>query len=50
VGIGVTMPHKEQIAQACDEVVGLANLMKAVDCVRREPDGGLVGANTDGSI
>jgi shikimate dehydrogenase len=49
VGMGVTMPHKEQIALVCDEVVGLAKAMKAVNVIRREPDGRLVGGNTDGS-
>jgi len=49
IGMGVTMPHKERIALACDEVVGLATHMKAVNVIRREPDGRLVGGNTDGS-
>jgi shikimate dehydrogenase len=49
VGIGVTMPHKERIVAVCDEVVGLAKQMKAVNAIRREPDGRLIGANTDGS-
>ena len=49
VGMGVTMPHKEQIALVCDEVVGLAKQMKAVNVIRREADGRLVGGNTDGS-
>ena len=48
-GIGVTMPHKERIAEVCDEVVGLGKLIGAVNAIRREPDGKLVGANTDGS-
>jgi shikimate dehydrogenase len=48
-GIGVTMPHKEQIALVCDEVVGLGKLMQTVNAIRREPDGRLIGANTDGS-
>jgi shikimate dehydrogenase len=48
-GIGVTMPHKEQIALVCDEVVGLGKLMRTVNAIRREPDGRLIGANTDGS-
>jgi shikimate dehydrogenase len=48
-GIGVTMPHKERIAALCDEVVGIAGLVGAVNAIRREPDGRLVGANTDGS-
>jgi shikimate dehydrogenase len=48
-GMGVTMPHKGPIAQVCDEVVGLGQLIRAVNAIRREPDGKLVGANTDGS-
>jgi shikimate dehydrogenase len=48
-GIGVTMPHKEPIAALCDEVVGLGKLIKSVNTIRREPDGRLIGANTDGS-
>jgi shikimate dehydrogenase len=49
VGIGVTMPHKEPIAALCDEVVGLGKVIKSVNAIRREPDGRLIGANTDGS-
>lgn len=49
VGMGVTMPHKEQVALACDDVVGLARQMKAVNVIRRESDGRLVGGNMDGS-
>ena len=48
-GIGTTMPHKERIVEVCDEVVGLGKLIGAVNAVRREPDGRLVGTNTDGS-
>jgi shikimate dehydrogenase len=48
-GVGVTMPHKEPIAALCDEVVGLGKLIKSVNAIRREPDGRLIGANTDGS-
>ena len=49
VGMGVTMPHKEQIALVCDELVGLAKVMKAVNIIRRDPDGRLIGGNSDGS-
>jgi shikimate dehydrogenase len=48
-GIGVTMPHKGPIADVCDEIVGLGKLIKSVNAIRRESDGRLVGANTDGS-
>jgi shikimate dehydrogenase len=49
VGIGVTMPHKESIATICDEVVGLAKAMKAVNLIRRETDGRFIGTNNDGT-
>ncbi len=48
-GMGVTMPHKGPIADVCDEVVGRGTLIRAVNAIRREPDGRLIGANTDGS-
>ena len=48
-GIGVTMPHKGPIAEVCEELVGLAKLCKSVNTIRREPDGRLIGTNTDGS-
>jgi shikimate dehydrogenase len=47
-GLGVTMPHKQAMMTEVDEVVGLAGSIKAVNVVRREPDGRLVGGNTDG--
>ena len=43
------MPHKGPIAAVCDEIVGLGKLIKSVNAIRREPDGKLLGANTDGS-
>ncbi len=48
-GIGVTMPHKEAIVADVDEVVGLARHIKAINNIRRDPDGRLVGVNTDGA-
>ena len=48
-GLGVTMPHKQAIAAHMDSLVGQARLIGAVNAVRREPDGGLVSANTDGA-
>ena len=48
-GIGVTMPHKEPIALLCDEVIGLGKLTGSVNALRCEPDGRLVGENTDGA-
>jgi shikimate dehydrogenase len=48
-GMGVTMPHKGAIVNVCDETVGLAKLCKSVNTIRREPDGRLIGTNTDGA-
>jgi shikimate dehydrogenase len=48
VGIGVTMPHKERIVAACDELVGLAKSMKTVNLIRRDADGRFIGTNNDG--
>ena len=47
-GLSVTMPHKEALAEHADEQAGPAVLIGAVNVVRREVDGHLVAANTDG--
>jgi shikimate dehydrogenase len=47
-GLSVTMPHKEALAAHVDALIGAAALIGAVNVVRRESDGRLVGANTDG--
>ena len=47
-GLSVTMPHKESLAAHVDELIGAAALVGAVNVVRRESDGRLVAANTDG--
>ena len=47
-GLSVTMPHKEALAAHVDELAGPAALIGAVNVVRRESDGRLVAANTDG--
>ncbi len=48
-GTGVTMPsHGEALAAHVDTLVGPAALIGAVNVVRREADGRLVAANTDG--
>ena len=47
-GFVVTAPHKQAMAALCDEVVGEALLVGAVNTVRREPDGRLVGELFDG--
>ncbi|WP_428121566.1 shikimate dehydrogenase [Candidatus Poriferisodalis sp.] len=47
-GLSVTMPHKDDVAAACDELSFAAALLGAVNCVCR--DGGrLIGENTDGA-
>jgi len=47
-GLSVTMPHKEALTSHVDELAGPAALIGAVNVVRREADGRLVAANTDG--
>ena len=47
-GLSVTMPHKADVAAACDVLSRSAELLGAVNCVRR--DGGrMIGENTDGA-
>lgn len=46
-GLSVTMPHKEDVAAACDELSTDAAALRAVNCVVNH-DGRLVGHNTDG--
>lgn len=48
VGFVVTAPHKKAMVAMCDEVLGEARLVGAVNTVRREPDGRLVGELFDG--
>lgn len=45
----VTVPHKIAIVDLCDELHASARLIGAVNLVRRDRDGSLVGANFDGS-
>lgn len=47
VGFNVTMPHKQAMAELCDEVATLAQMAGAVNTVHCE-DGRLIGYNTDG--
>jgi shikimate dehydrogenase len=47
-GCSVTMPLKEEIADALDRLDPLAQALRAVNCVYRDDDG-LAGANTDGA-
>ncbi len=47
-GIVVTVPHKESIAALCDRLTPAAQLVGAVNVIRREPDGTLTGGQFDG--
>jgi shikimate dehydrogenase len=47
-GFVVTAPHKKAMAQLCDQLVGEAALVGAVNVVRREAGGRLVGDLFDG--
>jgi len=47
-GFVVTAPHKQAMVELCDEVVGEALLVGAVNTVRRDPGGRLVGELFDG--
>ena len=47
-GIIVTIPHKIDILELCDELHDSARLVGAANVVRRERDGRLTGANFDG--
>ena len=47
-GVSVTVPHKQAAFALVDEATERARAIGAVNAVRREPDGRLVGDNTDG--
>lgn len=47
-GFIVTVPHKPSVVDLCDELTEEARRVGAVNCVRREVDGRLVGAILDG--
>lgn len=47
-GLIVTVPHKSAALPLCDEASERARLIGAVNAVRREPDGRLVGEMFDG--
>ncbi|CAM3172429.1 shikimate dehydrogenase [Paracoccus nototheniae] len=47
-GLIATVPHKTAMLAICDEVVGDAARIGAVNAVRRDPDGRLIGAMLDG--
>jgi shikimate dehydrogenase len=48
VGLGITIPHKIAILPLLDEVSARGRAVGAVNFVRRDPDGRLVGDNIDG--
>jgi shikimate dehydrogenase len=47
-GAVITVPHKQSIAVLCDDLRPQARIVGAVNVVRREPDGTLVGETFDG--
>lgn len=47
-GFIATVPHKTGMLALCDEITDAARHIGAVNCVRREPDGRMVGAMLDG--
>ncbi len=47
-GMNVTVPHKESAARLADHLTDRARLAAAVNTLVRQPDGRLLGDNTDG--
>ena len=47
-GFNVTMPHKEDVASACDELTPDAAALASVNTVVARPDGRTLGDSTDG--
>ena len=47
-GLIVTVPHKSAVVTLCDELTAEAARVGAVNCIRRDPDGRMVGAILDG--
>ena len=47
-GLNVTMPHKEDVAGACDELTADAAALRSVNTVVGSPDGRTLGDSTDG--
>ncbi|HEV7862774.1 MAG TPA: shikimate dehydrogenase [Acidimicrobiia bacterium] len=47
-GLNVTMPHKEDVAGACDELTPDAAALRSVNTVLSLPDGQTLGDSTDG--
>ena len=48
-GLSVTMPHKTDVAAACDELTADAAELQSVNCVSLDRDGRLLGDSTDGA-
>ncbi|OSM00161.1 putative shikimate dehydrogenase substrate binding domain-containing protein [Magnetofaba australis IT-1] len=48
LGGAVAVPHKELLLTELDRIDEAARAIGAVNAIRRDPDGALVGANTDG--
>ncbi|WP_367714728.1 shikimate dehydrogenase [Nitratireductor sp. GISD-1A_MAKvit] len=48
VGFGITLPHKQSALALCDRLDPLAELVGAVNVVRREADGAFCGYQFDG--
>jgi shikimate dehydrogenase len=48
-GMNVTLPHKEAAAQLADHLTDRARVAGAVNTLMRQPDGTLLGDNTDGA-
>ncbi|MCX5649018.1 MAG: shikimate dehydrogenase [Planctomycetota bacterium] len=46
-GYSVTIPHKQKVMEAMDEISPLARRVGAMNTVVRRPDGSLFGTNTD---
>ncbi len=47
-GFIATVPHKPAMLEICDEITGEARHIGAVNCVRREADGRMIGTMLDG--
>ncbi len=47
-GFIATVPHKSAMVALCDEVDAASRLIGAVNCIRRDPDGRLIGTMLDG--
>lgn len=48
-GLAVTVPHKVAMAPLCDQLTARADAAGAVNAIRREPDGTLIGDLLDGA-